>query len=442
MTAYVASKALVLGALTTLQCATLAAIALARQGSHDGGSVVSSACSSWCSSRCSTGLAAMGLGLLISALASTVDRAMTVLPVVLIFQMLLAMGGVFPDVVEKPGLEQASYLAGAQWGFSSAASTVDLDRLQSVDRIARKAPTVNLQTPLARFEPVAADLETQRALETRARALGRPTPRRCSSSQPPGSAEPRPPWPAGDAWHDDRQKGSVTFWSDRCSRWRSPAAAPRPRSCPRVDGGGARWQAIEFALPAKADPRSPNVCGSGAPACIDEVTREMQRRLDLLAARCDHNAAFALMYLRVTERAGGTEATRFDDTRYLNHLDAVFARLYFRALDDWRGGRRDQVPEAWRLAFATADEREVRGPRRHAARHERPHLPRPPLRARRRRPRGARRRQRRGRLQPRQRAARGRAGADDLRGGAALRPDDPQRVDPADARHLAPRSPS
>ena len=105
-----------------------------------------------------TGLAAMGLGLLVSALAATVDRAMTVLPVLLIFQMLLAMGGVFPDVVEKPGLKQASYIAGTQWGFATAASTIELERLQSVDKIASNAPTIRLDAPMSEFEALADNL--------------------------------------------------------------------------------------------------------------------------------------------------------------------------------------------------------------------------------------------------------------------------------------------
>jgi hypothetical protein len=72
---------------------------------------------------------------------------MTVLPVVLIVQMLLAMGGVFPDLTDKPVLEQASYLAGAQWAFSASASTVDLDHLMSIDRVARSYPEVRIDNP-------------------------------------------------------------------------------------------------------------------------------------------------------------------------------------------------------------------------------------------------------------------------------------------------------
>lgn len=158
ISAYVGSKVVVLGTLTALQAAVLALIALARQGSHQTGSLLSSPLLELVLAAVVTGLAGMALGLLISAWASTVDRAMTVLPVLLIFQMLLAMGGIFPDVVEKPGLKQASYLAGTQWGFSATASTVDLDRLQALDKVASKAPTFRLDAPLAEFESVASEL--------------------------------------------------------------------------------------------------------------------------------------------------------------------------------------------------------------------------------------------------------------------------------------------
>jgi hypothetical protein len=132
-------------------------------------------------------------------------------------------------------------------------------------------------------------------------------------------------------------------------------------SLPRVDAGGAHWQSIARSMPAVAASKSPNLCGRGAPGCIQAVMAEMNRRLDLLAARCDDNAAFSLMYLRVTQRAGGADASKFSDPRFLDHLDAVFARLYFGAFDNWRGGHRSRVPEAWRLAFESADKRQVAG---------------------------------------------------------------------------------
>ena len=123
---YIASKVAVLGALTIVQCAVMALIALARQGSHDQGSLLSSPTLELIIAAVLAGVAGMALGLLISALASTADQAMTVLPVVLLLEMLLAMGGLFPDVVDKPVLKQLSYVASTQWSFAAAASSVDL----------------------------------------------------------------------------------------------------------------------------------------------------------------------------------------------------------------------------------------------------------------------------------------------------------------------------
>jgi hypothetical protein len=49
-------------------------------------------------------------------------------------------------------------------------------------------------------------------------------------------------------------------------------------------------------------------------------------------------------------------ARRFRDRQFLNHLDAVFANLYFTAYDNWQAGRAKLVPEAWRIAFEAADQ--------------------------------------------------------------------------------------
>jgi ABC-type multidrug transport system ATPase subunit len=151
ISAYVLSKTLVLGALTAVQCGVMAAIALARQGSHDSGSVIGSQFAELVAVAVLTGLAGMALGLLISSLSRTSDQAMTVLPVVLVVEMVLALGTVFPDVAEKFGLEQGAYLAGTNWALAASASTVDLERLQSVERVARVGANVQLNDPLREF---------------------------------------------------------------------------------------------------------------------------------------------------------------------------------------------------------------------------------------------------------------------------------------------------
>jgi hypothetical protein len=95
-------------------------------------------------------------------------------------------------------------------------------------------------------------------------------------------------------------------------------------------------------------------CTRGNQACIDAVVAEMQRRYDHLAPGCDHRAPFALMYMRVTEGVKQPDSGRFRDQDYLRRLDALFARLYFRAYDDYEAGRLDKVPPAWRIAFDSA----------------------------------------------------------------------------------------
>jgi hypothetical protein len=95
---------------------------------------------------------------------------------------------------------------------------------------------------------------------------------------------------------------------------------------------------------------------------MDAVVGEMGARLRPLAASCDHLAPFALMYMNVSrEVRTGVRAARYRSPPYVAHLDAVFASLYFHAIDTWRTGRRDLVPRAWRIAFSAAATRRVSG---------------------------------------------------------------------------------
>jgi hypothetical protein len=102
-------------------------------------------------------------------------------------------------------------------------------------------------------------------------------------------------------------------------------------------------------------------CPKGSMACVDNVIREMTRRYDNL--RCDHDSAFALTYLLTTQeyRNAVEDPTFFSDTPFINHQDAGFADLYFKAFDAWQAGRVADVPPAWRVAFRATDRREVTG---------------------------------------------------------------------------------
>ena len=114
---------------TIVQAFVLVLIGIARQGGPAHGSVFSSGRFELCLVAALSGLAAMSLGLIISALVSNADKALTVLPVVLFAQFLLT-GALF-NVSTTPGLEQLSYITSAHWGYSAAASTADLDLLQA-----------------------------------------------------------------------------------------------------------------------------------------------------------------------------------------------------------------------------------------------------------------------------------------------------------------------
>ncbi len=134
----------------------------------------------------------------------------------------------------------------------------------------------------------------------------------------------------------------------------SPAAAAA--EAPFVD-------ATPLLLPAPGSflPSAEDDCVSGKPKCVRSVIREMTRRFDRQAASCDHDAMFALTYLRTTEEYERAMLTPgfFADPNFVNHEDAVFARYYFDAVDAWDDGRTSEVPQAWRIALDAADRRSV-----------------------------------------------------------------------------------
>jgi hypothetical protein len=100
----------------------------------------------------------------------------------------------------------------------------------------------------------------------------------------------------------------------------------------------------------------------GTIQCVDGVITEMAARLRDLAKKCDHDAVFALLYLRTTEEYRRTVAADplfFADPAYVNREAASFADLYFAAYDAWHAGA--AVPQAWAIAFEAAERREASG---------------------------------------------------------------------------------
>lgn len=123
------------------------------------------------------------------------------------------------------------------------------------------------------------------------------------------------------------------------------------------------WPGLLAPLPTEADESDSRLCRHGQLGCVDRVIREMQARFDPLQGACDHDAPFALAYLRTTEEYRRAAATPgfFADHAFVNHEDAVFAEFYFRAYDHWHRGDRRAVAPAWKVAFGAADAKAVSG---------------------------------------------------------------------------------
>lgn len=135
----------------------------------------------------------------------------------------------------------------------------------------------------------------------------------------------------------------------------SPAAGNEPLFIP--------WSSLLPSFTTGYEPSSANDCTSGDISCVHSVIAEMQDRFDPLAAACNHNALFALTYLRTTEQylESATTPGFFTDPGFINHQDAVFARYYFEAWDAYRSGDLANTPPAWQVAFKAADQQQVSG---------------------------------------------------------------------------------
>jgi len=106
---------------------------------------------------------------------------------------------------------------------------------------------------------------------------------------------------------------------------------------------------------------SKKVCELGKPQCVILVIQEMERRYKPLAKRCDHDAIFALNYLRTTEVFQQTlDEVNYNNPAAVIREDALFAEYYFRAYDAYHAGK-GNVPPVWQITFDAAQNRSVSG---------------------------------------------------------------------------------
>ena len=123
--AYMGSKIAVLGSMTMIQAGLLTAIAIGRQRPPAHGAALSSAPLELVLTMSMAGLAAAALGLLLSAVVRTPDKALAALPVVVVAEFVLS--GLQPAVKWVPGLAQLRDFAGAHWAVQAVGATVTGD---------------------------------------------------------------------------------------------------------------------------------------------------------------------------------------------------------------------------------------------------------------------------------------------------------------------------
>jgi len=126
--AYLCSKLAVLGIISVAQAVLVMAIGLSgRPMPAHGGFLVSAPLPELALGIIVLALASMCLGLLISAMVDSSEKAMPFLVLLTMAQVILS-GGVL-SITGKAGLDQLAWLAPSRWGFAAVAATTDLTRI-------------------------------------------------------------------------------------------------------------------------------------------------------------------------------------------------------------------------------------------------------------------------------------------------------------------------
>ena len=145
ISAYVLSKMTVLGLIVIYQAVVYMAISTANQHGPANAVVLGWPLGELIVAAFLTGLAAVALGLMCSALVSSVNAAIALLPILILLQLMTMQGGIFSG--KKPVLHELGYVSSAGWGFAAQASTVRLNNLQSLWNVAQQVNTIDLERP-------------------------------------------------------------------------------------------------------------------------------------------------------------------------------------------------------------------------------------------------------------------------------------------------------
>ena len=126
--AYLLSKLLVLGVISAIQAAVMLAIGMTgRPLPPQGAALTHLPELELLLAMAALSIASMTLGLLISAVVNSSDKALPLLVVAVMAQVVLS-GGIFP-LHGKAGLGQISWLSPSRWGYAATASTANLNAI-------------------------------------------------------------------------------------------------------------------------------------------------------------------------------------------------------------------------------------------------------------------------------------------------------------------------
>lgn len=148
-TTYVTSKLVFIGGLTVVQVGVLVVVSAARAQGPGSAVVLGAPMLELVVGISLAAVAAVALGLLLSSLVSSSEKAMSLVAVIFIVQWLFS--GVAIDLQKKPLLRPAAYLMSANWGMAAAGSTADLRSLmaESCGGAAVAGPSGRVEDPNA-----------------------------------------------------------------------------------------------------------------------------------------------------------------------------------------------------------------------------------------------------------------------------------------------------
>lgn len=120
--AYLASKFVALGALTVIQTGLLVGVSSALSAPGSGNLLPAHL--ELLGAATGTAVVSLLLGLFISAMVDSSEKALAMIPVV--FVLLWILSGTVSDLADTPLLSQVAYLSPSNWGAAAGASAVDL----------------------------------------------------------------------------------------------------------------------------------------------------------------------------------------------------------------------------------------------------------------------------------------------------------------------------